>query len=35
MLERGIVPEHLPVGEDVRKVERRLTKEEKKVLKNK
>lgn len=34
MLERGIVPEHLPVGEDVRKVERRLSKEEKKVLKN-
>lgn len=35
MLERGIVPENLPMGEDVRKVERRLANEEKKVLKNK
>ena len=32
---RGIVPENLPVGEDVKKVERRLVSEEKKMLKGK
>ena len=32
MLDRGIVPENQPAGEDVKKVERRLTSEEKKVL---
>ena len=31
MLERGIVPEDLPAGEDVKKVERRLKSEEKKM----
>lgn len=35
MLERGIIPENLSAGEDVKKVERRLSSEEKKVLKNK
>lgn len=35
LLERGIVPENLPPAEDVKKVERRLTSEEKKALKNK
>ena len=34
MLERGLVPENLPSAEDVKKVERRLTTEENKVLKN-
>ena len=34
LLERGIRPETLPVAEDVKKVERRLTSEEKKSLKN-
>ena len=34
MLERGLVPENLPTAEDVKKVERRLTTEEKKALKN-
>lgn len=34
LLERGIRPERLPAAEDVRKVERRLTAEEKKSLKN-
>ncbi|MEA4937237.1 MAG: DNA damage-inducible protein D [Paludibacter sp.] len=34
LLERGIVPENLPVSEDVKKVERRLNSEEKKALKN-
>ena len=34
MLERGLVPENLPPAEDVKKVERRLTSEEKKALKN-
>ena len=33
--ERGIFPEDLPPAEDVKKVERRLTSEEKKILKNK
>ena len=33
MLERGIIPENLPAEEDVKKVERRLTKEEKKLRK--
>lgn len=32
LLSRGIVPEQLPAGEDVKKVERRLKTEEKKVL---
>lgn len=32
LLSRGIVPEQLPAGEDVKKVERRLASEEKKVL---
>ena len=32
MLERGIVPETLPAEEDVKKVERRLAKEDKKSL---
>ncbi|NCC09243.1 MAG: DNA damage-inducible protein D [Bacteroidia bacterium] len=35
LLDRGIVPESLPVAEDVKKVERRLKSEEKKALKNK
>ncbi len=34
LLERGIRPETLPAAEDVKKVERRLTSEEKKSLKN-
>ncbi|MBR4192509.1 MAG: DNA damage-inducible protein D, partial [Prevotella sp.] len=34
MLERGIVPEELPADEDVKKVERRLAKEDKKSLKD-
>ena len=34
LLSRGIRPESLPPAEDVKKVERRLTKEEKKALKN-
>ena len=32
LLERGIVPENLPPAEDVKKVERRLKSEEKKML---
>jgi DNA-damage-inducible protein D len=35
LVERGIVPENLPPAEDVKKVERRLASEEKKMLKNK
>ena len=35
LVERGIVPENLPPAEDVKKVERRLESEKKKVLKNK
>ena len=35
LTERGIIPEDLPVAEDVKKVERRLASEEKKMLKNK
>jgi DNA-damage-inducible protein D len=35
LIERGIVPEDLPPAEDVKKVERRLESEKKKVLKNK
>ncbi|EKD32634.1 MAG: DNA-damage-inducible protein D family protein [uncultured bacterium] len=35
MIDRGIVPENLPAAEDVKKVERRLKKEEKNALKNK
>jgi DNA-damage-inducible protein D len=35
LTERGIVPENLPPVEDVKKVERRLVSEEKKLLKNK
>ena len=35
LTERGIIPENLPAAEDVKKVERRLASEEKKVLKNK
>ena len=34
LLERGIRPESLPAAEDVKKVERRLSSEEKKSLKN-
>ena len=34
LLERGIRPEHLPAAEDVKKVERRITSEEKKSIKN-
>lgn len=32
LLERGIVPENMPASEDIKKVERRLTSEEKKIL---
>jgi DNA-damage-inducible protein D len=35
LTERGIIPENLPPAEDVKKVERRLATEEKKMLKNK
>ena len=35
LIDRGIVPEDLPPSEDVKKVERRLAKEEKTLLKNK
>ena len=35
LLQRGIIPENLPAAEDVKKVERRLVSEEKKVLGNK
>ena len=35
LTERGIIPENLPAAEDVKKVERRLASEEKKMLKNK
>lgn len=35
MIERGIVPENLPLAEDVKKVERRLAAEKKKALSNK
>ena len=35
LTERGIIPENLPPAEDVKKVERRLVSEEKKLLKNK
>ena len=35
MLDRGIIPENLPAGEDVKKVERRLKSEEKKLNKKK
>lgn len=35
LIDRGIVPENLPVSEDVKKVERRLISDEKKALKNK
>ena len=34
LTERGIIPEDLPPAEDVKKVERRLASEEKKMLKN-
>ena len=34
LLERGIRPERLPAAEDVKKVERRLSSDEKKALKN-
>lgn len=34
LVQRGIIPENLPPAEDVKKVERRLASEEKKVLKN-
>ena len=34
LLERGIRPESLPAAEDVKKVERRLSSDEKKALKN-
>jgi DNA-damage-inducible protein D len=32
LLERGIRPENMPAGEDIKKVERRLASEEKKIL---
>ena len=32
LLDRGIVPENMPAGEDIKKVERRLASEEKKML---
>ncbi|MBR3513185.1 MAG: DNA damage-inducible protein D [Bacteroidaceae bacterium] len=35
LTERGIIPENLPAAEDVKKIERRLASEEKKLLKNK
>ncbi len=35
LTERGIIPENLPPAEDVKKVERRLTSEQKKLLQNK
>lgn len=35
LLSRGIIPEQLPAGEDVKKVERRLASEEKKITKKK
>lgn len=35
LLQRGIVPEQLPAGEDIKKVERRLKSEEKKIMKAK
>ncbi|MBQ8158482.1 MAG: DNA damage-inducible protein D [Prevotella sp.] len=35
LTERGIIPEDLPAAEDVKKVERRLASEEKKMLRNK
>ena len=35
LTQRGIIPENLPPAEDVKKVERRLASEEKKMLKNK
>ncbi len=35
LLERGIIPENLPIAEDVKKVERRLVSEEKKAIENK
>ena len=35
LTERGIIPENLPPAEDVKKVERRLASEQKKLLKNK
>lgn len=35
LVQRGIIPENLPPAEDVKKVERRLASEEKKVLGNK
>lgn len=35
LTERGIVPENLPPAEDVKKVERRLASEQKKLLQNK
>ena len=35
LVQRGIIPENLPAAEDVKKVERRLVSEEKKVLGNK
>ena len=35
LVQRGIVPENLPPAEDVKKVERRLTREDKRALENK
>lgn len=34
LLQRGIIPEQLPAGEDVKKVERRLKSEEKSLVNN-
>ena len=35
LMQRGIVPENLPAAEDVKKVERRLARENKNALENK
>ena len=34
LIDRGIAPEQLPPAEDIKKVQRKLNKEEKKLLKN-
>lgn len=35
LVQRGIVPENLPAAEDVKKVERRLNREDKNAIENK
>ena len=35
LIDRGIAPEQLPAAEDIKKVQRKLNKEEKKLLKDK